>query len=66
MELVWTHAARRDLERIWTFNAHFNIRRAEQVEDRLIERAIGLLRSPYSGRPGTVDGTRELSIPDIQ
>jgi plasmid stabilization system protein ParE len=66
VRLVLAERAREDLARIWDFNVKRSERWAEKVQQRLIERALGLIAAPRSGRRITKEGVRRLSVPDIQ
>lgn len=66
MILEFTRAADADLARIFDFNQGRSLSWAERVEDRLLERAGGLLATPRIGRPTPDPGVYRLSIPDIQ
>ena len=66
MRLGIAKRAREDLARIWDFNLQRSDRSAEKVQLRLLERAMGLLVAPRSGRQITKAGIRRLSVPDIQ
>jgi toxin ParE1/3/4 len=62
VRLKWTRAANRDLERVEEYISRDNPTAAiETVLD--IIRHVGMLADhPGMGRPGRVDGTRELTI----
>jgi plasmid stabilization system protein ParE len=66
VRLAIAKRAREDLARIWDFNLQRSDRWAEKVQRRLMERAMGLLVAPRSGRQITKAGIRRLSVPDIQ
>jgi toxin ParE1/3/4 len=63
MRIRWTPAAAADLEAINDFLAarlpHFR----QPTIRKLYERIRSLKSAPFVGRPGTVDGTRELLFP---
>jgi plasmid stabilization system protein ParE len=65
MQVLWTDAARTDIDQIRDINLERSVRFADRVEDRIVEGVARLLRFPRSGRPGKVDGLRELVIPDV-
>jgi plasmid stabilization system protein ParE len=66
VRLAIAKRARADLARIWDFNMQRSDRWAEKVHRRLMERALGLLVVPRSGRKIKKAGIRRLSVPDIQ
>ena len=66
MRLAISKRAREDLARIWDFNMQRSDRWAEKVHLRLMERALGLVVAPGSGRRIRKAGIRRLSVPDIQ
>jgi toxin ParE1/3/4 len=62
VRLKWTHAASRDLDRVEEYISHDNPRAAIDTVLEII-RHVGMLADhPGMGRPGRVDGTRELTI----
>ena len=63
--IVWTAAARRDVNAIWDFIASENPAAAEIVDSRILSTVAGLTEHPRRGRPGRVAGTRELVIPGL-
>ncbi len=65
MRIVWTAAARRDVNAIWDFLANENPTAAEMVDSRILSSVAGLEEHPLRGRPGRVAGTRELVIPGL-
>ena len=61
MRLKWTHAASRDLDRVEEYISRDNPRAAIDTVLEII-RHVGMLADhPGMGRPGRVDGTRELT-----
>ena len=58
--------AEADFERIYALNIGRSLDWADRVEHRLVTRIRDLARTPYIGRPYREDGTRRLSIADIQ
>ncbi len=66
MRLRWSGAALDDLDRIAMFNEQRSDQWARRVNERIIERAESLLRSPLQGRPVRGSEIRALSIPDVQ
>ncbi len=65
MRIVWTAAARRDINAIWDFIASDNPAAAEIVDSLILSSVAGLTEHPLRGRPGRVAGTRELVIPGL-
>jgi toxin ParE1/3/4 len=63
MRLRWTPQARADLAEIVEYIARDDPATAERVYVRIFEAAALLLDQPGLGRPGRVDGTRELVVP---
>jgi addiction module RelE/StbE family toxin len=62
MEIVWRPIALEDLEQARRYVAEHNPRAAEHLWQRLLT-AIGRLAVlPGLGRPGRVEGTRELIV----
>jgi plasmid stabilization system protein ParE len=57
--------AEEDLARIYEFNMGRSARWADQVEQRLLERAGALTTAPRAGRAMSKAGIRRLSVPDI-
>jgi len=65
MQIVWTSAARRDVNAIWDFIRRENQAAAELVDSRILSSVAGLEAHAMRGRPGRVKGTRELVIPGL-
>jgi addiction module RelE/StbE family toxin len=64
MEIEWTNRALADLDGVWDFIAKDDRRAAADTVDRIIITVEEHLpREPEIGRPGRVDGTRELILP---
>ena len=61
--VIWHPGAEDDLEEIVDYIAIYNIKAALKLARRIVG-AIedNLLSSPYMGRPGRVEGTRELVV----
>lgn len=66
MKIVWTELARKDLRQIFEYIAEENPHAAGRLLAEIKERAVLLLDNPQLGRPGRVDGTRELVITGTQ
>jgi toxin ParE1/3/4 len=62
MTIVWTTAARRDVNEIWDFIEARNPDAAELVSSEILRAVEGLLQFPKRGKPGRVKETRELVI----
>lgn len=60
MKLVWTSPAREDRKAIREYIAADNPSAALDLDDLLSEKAARLADHPGLGRPGRVQGTREL------
>ena len=65
MKVRWTDPARTDLFGILDYIARDNPAAAERVERRLVNAVSSLAQQPRRGRPGRVEGTRELVIPRL-
>jgi addiction module RelE/StbE family toxin len=62
VKLEWSSFAIADREQIFDYIAADNLVAAISVDERISERIGQLMRFPESGRPGRVEGTRELII----
>jgi toxin ParE1/3/4 len=62
MAIVWTTAARRDVNEIWDFIEVRNPNAAELVSSEILRAVEGLLQLPKRGKPGRVKETRELVV----
>ena len=65
MKVRWTDPAQIDLFEILDCIARNNPAAAERVEQRLVHAVSSLAQQPRRGRPGRVEGTRELVIPRL-
>lgn len=63
-EVAWTKRATRNLHDIGEYIAGDSPEAAEHVIRRIAERVAALAFFPHMGRPGRVEGTRELVIAD--
>lgn len=63
MRIAWSDRARDDLYAILTYLAEKDPAAASRAQDRLEDALEHLTRYPGMGRPGRVDGTRELVVP---
>ena len=62
MKLEWSGLAVADRERIFDYVATDNPRAAVALDERIEQHVEVLLAFPESGRPGRVEGTRELIV----
>lgn len=62
MKLVWTRRAREDRKTIREYIAADNPNAALDLDELLSEKAARLVDHPGLGRPGRVQGTRELVV----
>jgi toxin ParE1/3/4 len=65
MKVRWTDPAQTDLFGILDYIARDDPAAAERVERRLVNAVSSLAQQPRRGRPGRVEGTRELVIPRL-
>ena len=65
MRVRWTTDAADDLERICDYIAQSRPDSARRVAQSVIERIGTLERFPHLGRPGRVQGTREITFPPL-
>ena len=65
MRVRWTADAADDLERIWDYIAETRPESARRVAQSLVERIGTLETFPHIGRPGRVQGTREIAFPPL-
>lgn len=62
MKIAWSGPAKRDLDAILLHIAAHDPEAAMAVCDRIEEAVCSLSRHPRLGRPGRIDGTRELVV----
>lgn len=62
MKLRWLSLALAQLDRVYEYIAQDNAKAARHVFKRIQGTAQHLKRFPESGRPGSVQGTRELPV----
>jgi toxin ParE1/3/4 len=62
MEIVWRPIALEDLEQARHYIAKHNPRAADRVWGRILNSVERLAMLPGLGRPGRVEGTRELIV----
>ncbi|MGA2375364.1 MAG: type II toxin-antitoxin system RelE/ParE family toxin [Candidatus Sulfotelmatobacter sp.] len=65
MRLRWTTPAADDLYTIVEHIQQDNPVAASEVAQAIYDGCDGLRRFPYRGRPGRIDGTRELVFPGL-
>jgi addiction module RelE/StbE family toxin len=65
MRVRWTTDAADDLERICDYIAESRPESARRVAQSIIERIGTLETFPHLGRPGRVQGTREVAFPPL-
>ena len=64
MRLIWSKRALRQRQNIFVYLREHDPAVADRADEALLERAKDLLQHPRLGRPGRVDGTRELILTD--
>lgn len=62
MRIQWSRRARRDFVEAISYIADDNPDAAARMQDRIEEATERPARNPGMGRPGRVDGTRELVV----
>lgn len=62
MKIEWSAFALADRDAIYDYIEADNPRAAASVDKRIADRVASLERLPRSGRPGRVEGTRELVV----
>jgi len=65
MRVRWTTDAADDLERISDYIAKSRPESARRVAQSVVERIGTLETFPHLGRPGRVQGTREIAFPPL-
>ena len=65
MIVEWTNRALDNLDEVLEYVAADNPEAAATVAQRIWDTAQRLAEHPRSGRPGRVDGTRELIVPGL-
>lgn len=64
MDVIWREIAILSLERVRAYIAQDNPAAADRVYDRILSSVRNLADMPHMGRPGRVEQTRELVVPD--
>lgn len=62
MQLEWSIFAQTDREAIFDYIEADSPQAAIAVDDRIRQQVEGLIKFPEMGRPGRIEGTRELII----
>jgi toxin ParE1/3/4 len=62
MDIVWRQVALNGLENAHQYIAQHNPGAAERIFDAIVSSVHRLADTPNIGRPGRVDGTRELVV----
>ena len=62
MQLEWSIFAQADREAIFDYIEADSPQAAITVDDRIRQQVEGLIKFPEMGRPGRIEGTRELVI----
>lgn len=62
MKLAWTPEAKADRRAIYRHIEPDNARAAIELDELFSQRTLQLVKHPMLGRPGRVDGTRELVV----
>jgi addiction module RelE/StbE family toxin len=62
MQLEWSIFAQADREAIFDYIEADSPQAAITVDDRIRQQVEGLIKFPEMGRPGRIEGTRELII----
>lgn len=62
MKLIWSDESVVDREATFEYIAADNVSAADKLDTLFRDRADGLKRSPYLGRPGKLSATRELTV----
>lgn len=62
MNLKWSHYAQSDRDRIYDYIDRENPRAAILVDERIADATTTLKQFPETGRPGRIEGTRELVV----
>lgn len=65
MSVEWTASARKDVLSIFDHILQENSRAAEKIYHQIHKAVMQLVEHPGLGRPGRVEGTRELVISGI-
>jgi addiction module RelE/StbE family toxin len=65
MRVRWTTDAADDLERICDYIAESRPESARRVAQSVVDRIGTLETFPHLGRPGRVQGTREIAFPPL-
>jgi toxin ParE1/3/4 len=66
MDIVWREVAIDGLERARSYIARHNPAAAERIRQTILVAVERLADRPNLGRPGRVEGTRELVVPNTR
>ena len=66
MKPVWARAAIRDLVHAREYIGFENQDAAREMASRIVDATERIIKFPEIGRPGRVNGTRELVVPGTQ
>lgn len=62
MKILWTQLALRDVQRVWDYLLDARVSVAESVVVGIKKSVENLMYHPNMGRPGRIQGTRELVV----
>ena len=62
MNIIWTKAARAEANAIWQYLVQRNPQAADKTATAILKAVEKLADFPQLGRPGRIEGTRELVI----
>lgn len=62
MDIIWSARARQHLREITAYIAQDNPDAADRMAERILAATERLSAHPHLGRPGRIDGTRELVV----
>ena len=62
LKIVWSPQAREDLLSLISYVAADNPRAATELRNRMLSKIELLAKTPHTGRPGRVPGTKELVV----
>lgn len=65
MRIRWTPPAAEDLKAISDYLKDHNPHYRQPTMRKIYERIRALKDAPYPGRPGTIEGTREIFFPPL-
>lgn len=65
MHIRWTPAAAADLQNVSDYLKQHHPHYRQPTMQKLYDTILSLKQSPYRGRPGTEEGTREILFPPL-